>query len=118
MLLKSYILRGGGVLNNILADIYYNIDRIPVSGANGCSCDISFQDLNNITSSGFYYGNEITNYPEDKRFGYLIVIGHSSHPEYVTQLFFMQNPYANWFYIRQRSVEWGPWIKFNGEIIS
>jgi hypothetical protein len=82
----------------------------------GHTRNISGQDLNNLTNTGFYSGNNLTNSPDGStNYFYVEVVNHSSGTNYVKQTAvgisgggYSDTAYK--VYVRQKStVGWGTW---------
>ena len=92
------------------------LDKKIISGEDGGASLLDSTDLNNVTSTGFYYVSNATNVPSDVTSGYLLVIRNTSSTNYLTQLYFKEGA-SDTFWFRCKSGNFGRWVAIKGTFL-
>ncbi len=103
----------------LLSDV---VSSIPICGKDGYSKNIFGEDLNNIKSTGFYYGNNLINGPlygteNAMQWGYLEVVNYPVEAGYCLQKFYSQMSDMNIYLRKLIDGVWTNWVKIPYENI-
>ncbi|WP_355315785.1 pyocin knob domain-containing protein [Paenibacillus sp. p-8] len=86
--------------------------KYSLTDINGRALNITGQDLNNITTGGFYNGSNLKNAPDSTSWWYVEVIAHTNNNGYTLQKAYIFNSGVRSMHIRkQEGGTWGAWYE-------
>ncbi|MFB5759119.1 pyocin knob domain-containing protein [Paenibacillus medicaginis] len=87
-----------------------NWQKYSLTDINGRAFNITGQDLNNITTGGYYNGSDLKNAPDNTSWWYIEVIAHTNNNGYTLQKAYMLNGGVR--VMKMRTQEAGTWSEW------